>query len=172
MLAFTAMAYVPQWMFGDRKDHRMALRHGMAAGFVLSGIDHFVSTQARYVPMLPAFLAPHGVGLVYGTGVAELAGAMGLVVPLAVYRRLGLPNLRKWAGIGIAVLLGGLMVANIHVALEATRGQMFAFGAWTYWLRLLFQPLFMIWALYSAGVIGTGPGKTSPGANRHEDLRH
>jgi len=164
MLVFSALAYVPQWVFGDRQDYRMALRHGMAGGFVLSGLDHFVTTQTRYVPMLPTFLTPHGVGLVHATGVLELAGAVGLVVPLAVYRRLGLPNLRRWAGIGLALLLAALMVANVHVAVAATSGKVFAFDTWTYWLRLLFQPVFMVWALYAAGVIRTGPGVASPEA--------
>ena len=153
MLAFSILAYIPQWLFGNRKDYRMALRHGMAGGFILSGIDHFVNTQTRYVPMLPAFLAPYGVELVYGTGVTELAGALGLVTPLANYYRLGLPNLRQWAGIGIALMLAGLMVANINIALQASSGAPLAFAAWTYWLRLLFQPLFILWALYAAGVM-------------------
>jgi uncharacterized membrane protein len=153
MLAFSILAYIPQWLFGDRKDCRMALRYGMAGGFVLSGIDHFVNTETRYVPMIPAFLAPHGVELVYGTGVAELAGALGLVVPLAIYHRLGLPNLRQWAGIGIALMLTGLMVANVNIAVQASSGAHLAFAAWTYWLRLLFQPLFVVWALYASGVM-------------------
>jgi uncharacterized membrane protein len=156
MLVFSVLAYIPQWLFGNRKDYRMALRHGMAGGFILSGIDHFVNTQTRYVTMLPAFLAPYGVALVYGTGVTELAGALGLVVPLAIYYRLGLPNLRWWAGIGIALMLAGLMVANINIAIQASRGAHLAFEVWTYWLRLLFQPLFILWALYAAGVINTG----------------
>jgi uncharacterized membrane protein len=97
--------------------------------------------------MIPAFLAPYGVELVYGTGVAELAGALGLVVPLTVYSRLGLPNLCQWVGIGIALMLAGLMVANINIALQASSETQLPFKAWTYWLRLLFQPLFMLWAL-------------------------
>lgn len=157
MLALSALAYVPQWLLGDRKDYRMAFRHGMAGGLIWSGIDHFVSTESRYVPMLPSFFASHGVAVIYATGVLELAGALGLVVPLAVYRRLGLPNLRKWAGIGLALLLGALMVANVHIAEVATGGKTFAFAAWLYWLRLLFQPLFVIWALYVGGVIAAGP---------------
>jgi uncharacterized membrane protein len=164
MLAFSALAYIPQWLFGDPKDYRMALRHGMAAGFVLSGIDHFVSTQTRYVPMLPPFLVPYGAALVYGTGATELAGAIGLVVPLAVYRRLGLPNLRQLAGIGIALMLACLTLANINVAVQVSSGQRLAFEVWTYWLRLCFQPLFIIWALYAAGVIKARAGGGSSGA--------
>jgi len=105
MLAFSALADGPQYVFGDRKDYRMALRHGMAGGFTFTGIDHFMNAHSRYVPMLPDFLADYALELVYCTGAAELAGAIGLVVPLVAYKRLGLPNLRTWAGIGLATML-------------------------------------------------------------------
>lgn len=161
MLVLSLLAYVPQWICGNRQDYRMALRHGMAAGFLWSGMDHFLNTQTRYVPMIPAALAPYGVALVYGTGVTELAGALGFVVPLTVYAQLGMPNLRTWAGVGIALMLACLTVANVHVALQASRGHAFAFATWTYWLRLLFQPLFILWALYAAGIIGTRRAQTA-----------
>jgi hypothetical protein len=103
MIALSALAYAPQWLLGDRKDYRMAMRHGMAGGFVFTGIDHFVNSHSRYVPKLPEFVADYAVDLVYLAGAMELAGAIGLVIPLAVYSRLGLPNLRKWAGIGLMV---------------------------------------------------------------------
>ena len=119
MIALSALAYVPQWLLGDRKDYRMAMRHGMAGGFVFTGSDHFVHSYSRYVPMLPQFIADYAAELVYFTGAMELAGAIGLVIPLAVYSRLGMPNLRKWAGIGLAVMLAFLVIANIHVALKA-----------------------------------------------------
>ncbi len=154
MLGISLLAYLPQFFLGDRKDYRMALRHGMAGGFVFTGIDHFVSAQARYVPMMPDALADYALELVYFSGAAELAGAIGLVVPLMVYRRLGLPNLRQWAGVGIAVMLVFLVIANINVALKGESVQGLEFGAWYYWLRLLFQPIFIIWALYVSGVIG------------------
>jgi multisubunit Na+/H+ antiporter MnhG subunit len=70
--------------------------------------------------MLPAVLAEHALALVYLSGAAELAGAIGLVLPPATYRRLGLPNLRKWAGIGLAVLLVFLVVANANVAVKGS----------------------------------------------------
>ncbi len=153
IVAFSILAYLMQWALLRRRDHRQAMRWGMAAAFVWSGVDHFLSTEARYVPMLPPFLRPHGVGLVYFTGVTEILGAIGLVMPLGVYRRLGLPDLRKWAGIGIALMLACLMIANVNVAVEASAGEHFAYTVWLYYLRLLFQPVFMVWALYAAGVI-------------------
>lgn len=153
MLVCSAVAYVLQWVFGDRKDYRMALRHGMAGGFTVTGFDHFLNAHSRYVPMLPNFLAEYALPLVYLTGAAELAGAIGLVIPLAVYQRLRLPNLRKWAGIGLAAMLVLLVLANINVALTGSSVQGLEFGAWYYWLRPLFQPLFILWALFVSEVI-------------------
>jgi uncharacterized membrane protein len=134
----------------------MAMRHGMAGGFIVTGIDHFVSGHSRYVPMLPDFLADHALELVYFTGAMELAGAIGLVIPLAVYCRLGMPNLRRWAGIGLAVMLAFLVMANINVALQGSRVQGLEFGNWYYYLRPFIQPIFMLWALFVSGVIWKG----------------
>ena len=129
MLAFSILAYLPQSLFGDRWDYRMTLRHGMAGGFTFTGVDHFVNAQTRYVPMMPDSLADHALPLVNFIGVAELAGAISLVLPLAVYKRLGLPNLRKWAGIGLAAMLALLVVANVNVALKGGVEGL-EFGAW------------------------------------------
>jgi uncharacterized membrane protein len=153
MLGFSLVAYIPQLFLGDRRDYRMALRHGMAGGFTFTGIDHFVNAETRYLPMVPDFLADHALQLVYFTGVAELAGAIGLVVPLAIYKRLGLPNLRKWAGIGLAIMLALLVVANVNIALKGGSVQGLEFGAWYYWVRPLFQPIFILWALHVSGVV-------------------
>ncbi|MGH9941033.1 MAG: DoxX family protein [Pyrinomonadaceae bacterium] len=153
MLAFSILAYIPQFFLGDRQDHRRALRHGMAGGFTFTGIDHFVNAETRYVAMMPDFLDGHALPLVHFTGVAELAGAIGLVVPLAAYKGLGLPNLRKWAGIGLAIMLALLVIANVNVALRGGSVRGLEFGAWYYWVRPLFQPIFILWALYVSGVI-------------------
>jgi uncharacterized membrane protein len=131
----------------------MAMRHGMAGGFTFTVIDHFVHAHNRYVPMLPDVLAEYALALVYMSGAAELAGAIGLVLPLATYRQLDLPNLRKWAGIGLALLLVFLVLANVNVAVKGSGVQGLEFGAWYYWLRLLFQPIFILWALFVAGIL-------------------
>ena len=135
----------------------MAMRHGIACGFIFVGIDHFASAAGRYVPMMPDFLSVYGLQIVYFTGAAELAGAVGLVVPLVVYRRLGLPNLRKWAGISLAVMLAFLVIANINVAIKGSTVQGLEFGRWYFWLRPFFQPVFIVWSLYVSGVIWSEP---------------
>jgi hypothetical protein len=69
MLGISLLAYLPQFFLGDRKDYRMALRHGMAGGFIFTGIDHFVNAQAQYVPMMPEALGDYALELVYFGGV-------------------------------------------------------------------------------------------------------
>ncbi len=155
MMVLSAIAYLPQIAFGNRRDVRMALRHGMAGGFIYTGIDHFVTVE-RYRSMLPEMLHAYSLELVYVSGVAELAGALGLVIPLAVYRRLGLPSLRAWAGIGLALLLSVIVIANINVAIQGTQVQGLAFGAWYNWIRPFLQPILIAWALYASGAVGSG----------------
>jgi uncharacterized membrane protein len=103
------------------------------------------------VPMIPPALAEHALAWVYATGAAELAGAVGLLVPVSVYQRLGLPNLQRQAGIWLAVMLVCVVAANINVALQGQTVQGLDFGAWYFWVRPLFQPVFVFWALYSVG---------------------
>ncbi len=153
IFVLTCLAYIPQFFLGRRADYRMALRNGMAGGFLFTGIDHFVSARDRYLPMMPEFLSDYALELVYCTGAAQLVGAVGLVIPLAVYSQLGLPNLRRWAGTGLAALLAFLVIANINVALRGSAVKGLEFGRWYYWLRPFFQPVFIIWALYASGLI-------------------
>ena len=153
MIGFSVLAWVIHYARTRQSDVRGAMRVGMALGFVLSGVDHFITTETRYVPMLPDAMKPWGKELVYFTGVTELLGAAGLLTPLALYRRLGLPNLRPAAGVGITLMLAGLMVANANVAIKASEGHSFGFDAALYWLRLVFQLVFIFWALYSSEAI-------------------
>ncbi len=152
MIVLSAIAYLPQYVLGNRKDYRMAMRHGMAGMFLFTGLDHFF-TPSRYIPMMPPFLADYALELVYLSGLAELAGALGLLVPLAVYRLLKLPNLRPLVGLGLALMLSVIVIANINVAVQGLQVQGLPFPAWYYWVRVLLQPVFVVWALFVAGVI-------------------
>ncbi|EYC50480.1 hypothetical protein AZ34_04995 [Hylemonella gracilis str. Niagara R] len=137
---------------GRRLGLRDSMRWGMALGFLFTGVDHFVNGATRYVPMLPPVLAEQALFWVYLTGVAELLGAVGLLVPVRVFERLGLPNLQRQAGIWLAVMLACVVVANINVALQGQTVLGLEFGAWYFWIRPLFQPVFVLWALYCVGV--------------------
>jgi uncharacterized membrane protein len=130
------------------------MRFGAAGAFPFTGTDHFMSAQSRYLPMMPDFFGSASLPLIRFTGAAEIAVAIALLVPLGLYARMKLPNLRYWAGIGLAVMLAFLVIANVNVAIEGTGVAGISAGEWYFWTRPLFQPVIMLWVLYAAGVIG------------------
>lgn len=151
-----SLAAIVAWafsrLFRRGLDWQSSMRWGMGLGFLFTGVDHFMSASTRYAPMIPDALAGHALAWAYVTGVEELAGGLGLLIPVAVYRRCGLPNLQKQAGIWLAVMLVCIVTANINVALKGQTVQGLEFGAWYFWIRPLFQPVFIMWALYCVGV--------------------
>ena len=147
MAAIGLAAYVPQYFWGPRRDWRMPMRHGMAAVFLYTGVDHYLSLESRYLPMIPPYLADFGTELVLVSGALEVAGAVGLVLPLAVWRRLGLPNLRAAAGVGLAMLLTAMVVSNAHVAEVGASVPGLPDNRLYYATRPLFQPFIVLWAL-------------------------
>lgn len=84
-----------------------ALRGGLAAMFVLTGTAHFVGMRESLVAMVPDWVPDPGLAVTL-TGIAELAGAVGLLIP-----RLALP-----AAIGLTLLLVGVFPANVNLALS------------------------------------------------------
>ena len=124
----------------------------MAGGFLFTGIDHFLNTETRYIPMMPAFLGPWARELVWFTGAAEILGAIGLLLPVTLWSRLGLPDLRRTAGLALSLLLAVMVIANVNVALQGAQVAGLPFGSWYYWLRPALQPLIILWALYASGV--------------------
>lgn len=110
--------------------------------FGAAGTAHFVwpTTFARIVP--PYLPAPHL--LVYVSGAAELAGALGVLVP----------GLRTYAGWGLLLLLLAVFPANIHMALHP--GDFDRIPAWALYLRLPLQFVLMGW-IYWALALGPRP---------------
>jgi uncharacterized membrane protein len=84
----------------------VALRGGLAAMFVLTGVAHFVGKRAELVAMVPPAL-PAPELLVTVTGVLELAGAAGLLRARTA----------PWAAAGLSALLVAMFPANVHKAL-------------------------------------------------------
>ncbi|MGW4891389.1 DoxX family protein [Kitasatospora sp. NPDC004240] len=83
-----------------------ALRGGLALMFVFTGVPHFVPSWRRdFVAMIPAAL-PRPALLVTLTGVLELAGAAGLLVP----------PLAPFAAAGLALLMLAMFPANVSAA--------------------------------------------------------
>ncbi len=110
--------------------------YAIALLFAAAGTAHFVwpGTFARIVP--PYLPAPYV--LVYVSGVAELLGAAGVLVP----------GLRPYAGWGLLLLLLAVFPANVHMALHPADFE--RIPAWALYLRLPLQFVLMggiYWAL-------------------------
>ncbi|WP_449064234.1 DoxX family protein [Planomonospora algeriensis] len=92
---------------------RVSAGHGLAAMLVMTASAHFVPSDVTFMPnradmvaMVPPFV-PFPSLVVYLTGVLELAGAVGLVLPAT----------RRAAGICLALLFVLMLPANVHAAL-------------------------------------------------------
>jgi uncharacterized membrane protein len=92
--------------------------------------------------MMPPWIALH-LELVLFTGAAEIAGGLGLLIP----------RLRRLAGLMLAIYFVAVFPANIHNALNGLAVEGLPQAGWYYWARLLFQPLAVWWALFSAQLI-------------------
>jgi uncharacterized membrane protein/quinol monooxygenase YgiN len=84
-----------------------ALRHGLAAMFILTGISHFVGLRDDLIAIVPPAL-PAPALLVTVTGVLELAGAAGLL-----WRRSA-----TWSAAGLTALLVAIFPANVYAAVS------------------------------------------------------
>jgi uncharacterized membrane protein len=83
-----------------------ALRVGLALMFLLTGVAHFAGKRrADLVAMVPPAL-PRPDLLVAATGVLELAGAVGLLIPATA----------PWAAAGLALLMLAMFPANVSAA--------------------------------------------------------
>ncbi|MDP9869997.1 MULTISPECIES: DoxX family protein [Streptosporangium] len=83
-----------------------ALRGALALMFVFTGVPHFLPSWRRdFVAMIPPAF-PRPALLVTVTGVLELAGAAGLL----------LPPVAPFAAIGLALLMAAMFPANVSAA--------------------------------------------------------
>jgi uncharacterized membrane protein len=78
----------------------------LAAFFTSAGVGHFTN-EAFFVRIVPPWL-PYPLLMVQISGVAEIAGSVGILIP----------QLRRLAGWGLLALLIAVYPANIHMALH------------------------------------------------------
>ena len=95
---------------------------------------HFVVPRT-YESIVPERL-PSPRALVYASGVAEIAGGAGVM----------LPRTRRFASVWSAATLVAVFPANVNMALNANRYKVPG-GAVALWLRLPLQALLIRWAL-------------------------
>jgi uncharacterized membrane protein len=108
----------------------------LALLFIGAGVLHFVA-PATYLRIMPPYL-PAPLLLVYLSGAAEIAGGLGLLLPVT----------RRLAGVGLVLLLLAVFPANVYML--QTHGAGIAVPLWALWLRLPLQAVLMAWIWWSA----------------------
>jgi uncharacterized membrane protein len=112
-------------------------RDALSLMLVFTGVSHFTFMKDDFVRMIPPSL-PRPRAFVYFTGVCEIAGAVGLL----------LPEFRRAAAYALIAFFLAVLPANIHAARAGVtlRGK----PATKLWLRVPMQVLFIAIAFWSA----------------------
>lgn len=111
------------------------------------GILHLVATGA-FLPIMPDWV-PAPALVVKLTGLAEIAGGIGLLVP----------RLRRWAGLGLALYAVGVFPANLHHAFDGVHVPGLPDSWWYHGPRLALQPVLVALALWAGGWLRANPSE-------------
>ncbi|MEV6273791.1 hypothetical protein [Nocardia sp. NPDC051832] len=126
---------------------RSSAIHGLAVLLLMTGSAHFVPDSVTVLPshadlvaMVPSFVPFPGFA-VYATGVLELAGAIGLLIPVT----------RPYAGAGLALLFVLMLPANVYAALNdiPLNGE----PPTPLWFRIPEQIGYIVVALWGSGAL-------------------
>ena len=114
-----------------------ATRYALATMLLFTASAHFTKMKRDLVRMMPDWI-PRPMALIYFTGVCEIAGAIGLL----------LPSLRQAAGIALIVFFIVVFPANV----KAARTGVAVGGKRTtpLWLRASMQMLFIVLTWWSS----------------------
>ena len=124
-------------MLARRQGMRAWARWGLACALVVAGIAHLVA-PTPFEQHLPEWV-PAARELVFITGLIEIV----LGVALALWR----PR-RRIVGTVVAIYFVAVFPANVYVAVAGVDVDGQPGGAYP-WVRLPFQVLFIVWALWS-----------------------
>ena len=113
---------------------KTAFRWLLTAVMVGAGLNHFREPDT-YIAMIPDAL-PAKATLVYISGVAEILGGLGLILPAT----------RKLAAWGLIALLVAVFPANVNMAINGLPLGATELPAWALWARLPLQAVFIAWA--------------------------
>ena len=86
---------------------------------------------------------PNHKGMVFWSGVAELIGAIGMLIPLT----------RIYAGWGLIALLLAVFPTNIDMFVKAWTKRRWSWFMWATLLRLPIQFWLIYWVFTSAGLV-------------------
>lgn len=105
----------------------------LGLAFVGAGVNHFAMPKA-YEAIVPPSMKNRAGSLVAISGVAEVAGGLGVLLPWT----------RRAAGLGLIALLLAVFPANLYMARSPESFR--KIPRWALYGRLPLQPLMMWWA--------------------------
>ncbi|MDO7834203.1 DoxX family protein [Sphingobium sp. HBC34] len=119
---------------------RRIARWLLALAYLIAGVAHLRS-PGGFMAITPGWV-PFPATVILLTGLAEIAGAAGLMAP----------RLRKAAGMGLALYALCVWPANINHALNDIPLGGVHLSWWYHGPRLALQPVLIWWALWASGV--------------------
>ncbi len=115
-------------------EKKQTFRILLAVLMVLAGLSHFFA-DGVYIKIVPGFL-PYPAEIVYFTGVLEVLGGIGLLIP-------GISQVAAW---GFVLLYIAVYPANINMAVNNIHIDNIPDGNWFQAIRLPFQFVLIAWA--------------------------
>jgi uncharacterized membrane protein len=105
----------------------------LGVAFIGAGVNHFVM-PGPYETIVPPSMKSRARSLVVVSGVAEVAGGLGVLLPWT----------RRFAGLGLIALLAAVFPANLYMARAPESFR--KIPRWALYARLPLQPMMMLWA--------------------------
>jgi uncharacterized membrane protein len=123
---------------------RLIARLLLGGALIFAGIGHLTVSRVEFQAQVPVWLPFDPDFVVVASGVVEIALGIGLASAGALV---------PWSGLAAALFFIAIFPGNINQYVEGIS----AFGLDTdeaRFTRLFFQPVLVVWALWSTGAIG------------------
>lgn len=111
----------------------------LALAFGMIGVNKLTTSEADLIQQSGELIEKYGVGLIRFIGIAEVLGALGLILPAAL--RI-LPVLTPLAALGLAIIMG------LATALHASKGEPIVIQ-----VAFLLLTLIVVWGRFSKAPI-------------------
>jgi uncharacterized membrane protein len=131
---------------------RLIARLALGGALIFAGIGHLTFSRAEFQAQVPVWLPLDPDFVVVSSGVVEITLGIGIASAGALV---------PWAGLAAALFFVAIFPGNINQYVEGID----AFGLDTdqaRFTRLFFQPVLVVWALWSTGAIRYFRNKISP----------